>query len=121
LAQNSPLAPTKNNQPDNADASSKKSPLSDWVEEKTYGGSGEMLTIIGAPRAERAEGVPAAQRPPLLRFVAMGASAIGLLVIVAWLVSALSGTNITARSGQEDLARGDGSSGELATWWSPGL
>jgi hypothetical protein len=50
-----------------------------------------VVVLLVRPVIDRTSGVPAAQRGPLLRFVAMGSFGIGVLGIVAWLVSGLSG------------------------------
>jgi hypothetical protein len=50
-----------------------------------------VVALLVRPVIDRTSGVPAAQRAPLLRLVAMGAFGIGALGIVAWLVSGLSG------------------------------
>jgi hypothetical protein len=75
-----------------------------------------LVVLLVRPVVDRAGGVPAAQRGPLLRFVATGAFGIGALGIVAWLVSALAvGGNVTATAGQGGLAAGRNVSGNTIT------
>lgn len=58
-----------------------------------------VVALLVRPIIDRVSSVPAAERAPMLRFVAMGAFGIGALGIVAWLVSGLSGGNVTAGAG----------------------
>ena len=59
-----------------------------------------VVVLLVPPLIDRTSGVPAAQRGPLLCFVAGGAFAIGALGIVAWLVSGLAGgPTVTAEAG----------------------
>jgi hypothetical protein len=74
-----------------------------------------VVVVLVKPVIDRASGVPAAQRGPLLRFVAMGAFGIGALGIVAWLVSGLSGGNVTVTSGTGGVAAGHNVSGNTIT------
>jgi hypothetical protein len=79
-----------------------------------------VVALLVRPVIDRASSVPAAQRAPLLRFVAMGAFGIGALGIVAWLVSGLAGGNITVTSGQGGIAAGRDISGNTITLPSQG-
>jgi hypothetical protein len=58
-----------------------------------------VVVLLVRPIIDRVSSVPAAQRAPLLRQVAMGAFGIGALGIVAWLISGLSGGTVTAGAG----------------------
>jgi hypothetical protein len=59
-----------------------------------------VVVLLVRPVVDKTSGVPAAQRGPLLRFVAGGAFGIGALGIVAWLVSGLAGSpTVTAGAG----------------------
>jgi hypothetical protein len=72
-----------------------------------------LVAVLVRPIIDRVSSVPAAQRSPMLRFVAMGAFGIGALGIVAWLVSGLSNTSITAGAG--GVAAGRDVSGNTIT------
>jgi hypothetical protein len=73
-----------------------------------------VVVLLVRPVIDRTAGVPAAQRAPLLRFLAMGAFGIGALGIVAWLVSGVSGGgNVTAAAG--GFAAGRDMSGNTIT------
>jgi hypothetical protein len=71
-----------------------------------------VVVLLVRPLIDRTPSVPAAQRAPLLRLIAMGAFAIGALGIVAWLISGLGG-NVTANSG--GVAAGRDISGNVST------
>jgi hypothetical protein len=72
------------------------------------------VVLLVRPVIGRAAGVPASQRAPILRFIAIGAFGIGALGIVAWLVSSLlSGPTVTA--GQGGVAAGREISGNTVT------
>jgi hypothetical protein len=70
-----------------------------------------LVVLLVRPIIDRVSSVPAAERAPMLRFVAMGAFGIGALGIVAWLVSGLSGGNVT--SGPGGIAAGRDISGNI--------
>ena len=72
-----------------------------------------VVVLLVRPIIDRVSSVPAAQRAPLLRFVAIGAFGIGALGIVAWLVSGLQGGNVTAGAG--GVAAGRDISGNTIT------
>lgn len=72
-----------------------------------------VVVLLVRPIIDRVSSVPAAQRAPMLRFVAIGAFGIGALGIVAWLVSGLSGGNVT--SGAGGIAAGRDVSGNTIT------
>ena len=76
-----------------------------------------MVVLLIRPLIARASSVPASERAPLLRFVAMGAFGIGALGIVAWLISGLQGGNVTASSG--GIAVGRDISGNVSTGGAP--
>jgi hypothetical protein len=79
-----------------------------------------MVVLLVRPVIDRTSGVPAAQRGPLLRFVATGAFGIGALGIVAWLVSSLvGGGNVTVTSGPGGLAAGHDVSGNTSITIGP--
>jgi hypothetical protein len=73
-----------------------------------------VVVLLVRPVIDRTSGVPAAQRGPLLRFVAMGAFGIGALGIVAWLVSGLAG-GPTVAAGAGGVAGGRDVSGNTVT------
>jgi hypothetical protein len=77
-----------------------------------------VVALLVRPIIDRVSSVPAAERAPMLRFVAMGAFGIGALGIVAWLVSGLSGGNVT--SGPGGFAAGRDISGNTITQAPPG-
>jgi hypothetical protein len=72
-----------------------------------------VVVLLVRPIIDRVSAVPSAERAPMLRFIAMGAFGIGALGIVAWLVSGLSGGNVTARDG--GVAAGRDVSGTITT------
>lgn len=75
-----------------------------------------VVVLLVRPVIDRASGVPAAQRAPLLRFIATGALAIGALGIVAWLMSGVAGhDSVTVTSGAGGLAAGRDMSGNTIT------
>jgi hypothetical protein len=79
-----------------------------------------VVVLLVRPIIDRTSGVPAAQRGPLLRFVATGAFGIGALGIVAWLVSGLLvGGNVTVTAGQGGVAAGRNVSGNTITIDAP--
>jgi hypothetical protein len=78
-----------------------------------------VVVLLVKPLIDRAAGVPAAQRAPLLRFVAAGAFGIGALGIIAWLVSGLSGGSVTATAGPGGLAAGHNVTGNKVTVDAP--
>jgi hypothetical protein len=79
-----------------------------------------VVVLLVRPVIDRTSDVPAAQRGPLLRFIAMGAFGIGALGIVAWLVSGMSVGNVTVTAGQGGLAAGhDVSDNTITTGASP--
>ncbi|HME27580.1 MAG TPA: hypothetical protein VKI44_40705 [Acetobacteraceae bacterium] len=73
------------------------------------------VVLLVRPLIDRAASVPAAQRAPLLRLVAMGAFGIGALGIVAWLISGLQGGNVTATGGGVAAGRDVSVSGNVST------
>ena len=77
-----------------------------------------VVALLVRPVIARTSGVPAAQRGPLLRFVAMGAFGIGALGIVAWLVSGLTGGG-TVAAGSGGMAAGRDVSGNTVTIGQP--
>ena len=76
-----------------------------------------VVVLLVRPLINRASSVPAAQRGPLLRLVAMGAFGIGALGIVAWLISGLQGGNVTATGG--GVAAGRDITGNVSTGGAP--
>ena len=72
-----------------------------------------VVVLLVRPIIDRASSLPAAERAPMLRFVAIGSFGIGALGIVAWLVSGLSGGNVT--SGPGGVAAGRDISGTTIT------
>ena len=72
-----------------------------------------LVVVLVRTIIDRVSSVPAAERAPMLRFVAMGAFGIGALGIVAWLVSGLSNTSVTAGAG--GVAAGRDVSGNTIT------
>jgi hypothetical protein len=76
-----------------------------------------VVLLLARPLIERASSVPAAQRAPLLRLVAMGAFGIGALGIVAWLISSMQSSNVTASEG--GVAAGRDISGPVSTGGTP--
>jgi hypothetical protein len=76
-----------------------------------------VVALLIRPIIDRVSSVPVAERAPMLRFVAMGAFCIGALGIVAWLVSGLSGGNVT--SGAGGVAAGGNISGSTITTHAP--
>jgi hypothetical protein len=77
-----------------------------------------VVALLVKPVIDRASGVPAAQRAPLLRFVAGRAFGIGALGIVAWLVSGLAG-GPTVTAGTGGVAGGRDVSGNTVTIRQP--
>jgi hypothetical protein len=79
-----------------------------------------VVVLLVRPVIDRTSGVPAAQREPLLRFIAMGAFGIGALGIVAWLVSSLvAGGSVAVTAGAGGLAGGRDVSGNKVTIAAP--
>jgi hypothetical protein len=79
-----------------------------------------VVALLVKPVIDRASGVPAAQRAPLLRFVAAGAFGIGALGIIAWLVSGLvGGGKVAVTAGQGGFAAGRDLSGNTVTVGTP--
>lgn len=76
-----------------------------------------VVVLLVRPLIGRASSVPAAQRAPLFRLVAMGAFGIGALGIVAWLISGLQSGNVTASGG--GVAAGRDISGNVSTGGAP--
>jgi len=72
-----------------------------------------LVVLLVRPMIDRVSTVPAAQRAPMLRLIAMGAFGIGALGIVAWLISGLSNTSVTAGAG--GVAAGRDVSGNTIT------
>jgi hypothetical protein len=68
-----------------------------------------VVVLLIRPIIDRASAVPPAERAPMLRFLSMGAFGIGALGILAWLISGLSGGNVT--SGPGGVAAGGNISG----------
>jgi len=77
-----------------------------------------VVALLVRPIIYRASGVPAAQRAPLLRFIAMGAFGIGTLGIVAWVVSGVAG-GPTVTAGAGGMAAGRDVSGNTVTAAQP--
>lgn len=71
------------------------------------------VVLLVRPLIDRTSSIPAAQRAPLLRLVALGAFGIGALGIIAWLISGLQGSNVTATGG--GVAAGHDISGNVST------
>jgi hypothetical protein len=69
-----------------------------------------VVVLLVRPLVDRAASVPAAQRAPLLRLIAMGAFG-----IVAWLISGLQGGNVTASGGGVAGGRDVSISGNVST------
>ena len=79
-----------------------------------------VVVLLVRPVIDRMSHVPAAQRGPLLRFIATGAFGIGALGIVAWLMSGLLvGGNVTVTAGQSGVAAGRNVSGNTITIGTP--
>jgi hypothetical protein len=76
-----------------------------------------VVVLLIRPLIARASSVPAPQRAPLLRLVAMGAFGIGALGIVAWLITGIQGSNVTASGG--GVAAGRDISGNVSTGGAP--
>jgi hypothetical protein len=77
-----------------------------------------VVALLIRPIISQSSAVPAAQRAPLLRFLAIGAFAIGALGIVAWLISSQQGGgNVTASGG--GIAAGRDISGSVSTGGAP--
>jgi len=72
-----------------------------------------VVVLLVRPIIDRVSTVPVAERAPTLRFVAMGAFGIGALGMVVWLISGLSGGNVTASGG--GVAAGRDVSGTITT------
>lgn len=53
------------------------------------------IVLLMRPMIKQALGLPAAERAPTLRLIALGAFAIGALGIVAWLAIGLGGGSVT--------------------------
>jgi hypothetical protein len=77
------------------------------------------VVVLGRRVIDRIAGVPKAEQAPLLRFVATGAFGIGALGVVAWLVSGLSGGNLTVTSGPGGVAAGRDVTGNKITIGQP--
>jgi hypothetical protein len=78
-----------------------------------------VVALLVRPVIDRVSSVPASERAPLLRLVAMGAFGIGALGIVAWLVSGLSGGSVTTGAGGVAVGH-DMTGGSITTNASPG-
>jgi hypothetical protein len=76
-----------------------------------------VVALLIRPIISQASSVPAAQRAPLLRLVAMGAFGIGALGIATWLISGLQGGNVIASGG--GIAAGRDISGPVSTGGAP--
>jgi hypothetical protein len=76
-----------------------------------------LVVLLVRPIIDRISSVPSAERAPMLRFIAMGTFGIGALGIVVWLVSGLSGGNVTSGSG--GVAAGRDVSGNTITLAPP--
>jgi hypothetical protein len=72
-----------------------------------------LVALLVRPIIDRVSSVPSPKRDPTLRFIATGAFGIGALGIVAWLISGLSGGNVTAQGG--GVAAGRDISGTITT------
>lgn len=74
-----------------------------------------LVVLLVRPIIDRVSSVPAAERAPMLRLVAMGAFGIGALGIVAWLVSGLSlgSGNVTVTAGPGGTSIGRDNSGTV--------
>lgn len=72
-----------------------------------------LVVLLVRPIIDRVSSVPRPKRDPMLRFIAAGAFGIGALGIVAWLISGLSGGNVTAQGG--GVAAGRDISGTITT------
>jgi hypothetical protein len=53
------------------------------------------IVLLMRPMIKQALGLPAAERAPMLRLIALGAFAVGALGIVAWLAIGLGGGGVT--------------------------
>jgi hypothetical protein len=78
-----------------------------------------LVALLVRPIINRVSSVPAAERAPLLRLVAMGAFGIGGAGIIAWLVSGLSVGNVTVTAGPGAQAAGHDMSGNTITTVAP--
>ena len=76
------------------------------------------VVLLVGPIINKTSGVPAAQRGPLLRFIAMGAFGIAALGIVAWLVSGLFVEPVVT-AGSGGMAAGRDVSGNTVTISQP--
>lgn len=76
-----------------------------------------VVVLLVRPIISSVSSVPATQRAPMLRFVAIGAFGIGALGIIAWLISGLQGGNVTASGG--GVAAGRDISGPVSTGGAP--
>jgi hypothetical protein len=70
-----------------------------WARSQAWAASPSVVALLVRPLIDRVSSVPAAQRAPLLRLVAMGAFGLGALGIVAWLISDLQATSPRAAAG----------------------
>jgi hypothetical protein len=78
-----------------------------------------LVVLLIRPIIDRVTSVNAADRAPLLRFVAIGAFGIGALGIVAWLLSGMSGGNVNVTAGPGGQAAGHDLSGNTITTVAP--
>jgi hypothetical protein len=78
-----------------------------------------LVVLLIRPIIDRVSSVNAAERAPLLRFVAIGAFGIGALGIVAWLLSGMSGGNVNVTAGPGGQAAGHDLSGNTITTVAP--
>jgi O-antigen/teichoic acid export membrane protein len=67
------------------------------------------MVLLMRPIIKQAFGLPAAERAPTLRLIALGAFAVGALGIVAWLAIGLGGGGVTG--GTCGVAAGGNASG----------
>jgi hypothetical protein len=74
-----------------------------------------LVVLLVRPIIDRVSGLPARERAPMLRFVAIGAFAIGTLGIIAWLISGLSIGNVNVTAGPGGQAAGHDMSGNTIT------
>jgi uncharacterized membrane protein YvlD (DUF360 family) len=78
-----------------------------------------VVVLLIRPLIDRVSSVPPKERAPTLRLLAGGAFSIGALGIVAWLVTTVSGGNVTA--GSSGIAiQGNVSGSTLSTAPPPG-
>ena len=69
-----------------------------------------MIVLLVRPAIDRASSLPRVERGPMLRLIAIGASGIGALGIVAWLIAGMQ-TGTSVKSGDCSIATSGTASG----------